>query len=249
MSESVELPEDGRGSHFRLSIMAGLLIIGPLWLTGWLLLKLFIFFDGAIKILPLDWQPEVVFGRDIPGLGIALSLVFIYLCGVGTRVYAGRQLIGFYEGVLQRVPIINVVYQSIKQLMSTLFSEQGNHFRDVVLVEYPRKGMYCFAFLTNEKQYLGVDESSLLSIFLPSTPNPTTGFYLLVPADQVLNVDLTVEEAFKLIMSAGIVIPDVLRQAEPYIQGVDKDVDKGVKKTVEASERVYESSPSAANDT
>ena len=241
MSNQVETSEEVRGSHFRLSVMAGLLIIGPLWLTGWLLLKLFVFFDGAIGILPIAWQPETLFGQDIPGLGIVLSLVFIYVCGVGTRVYAGRQLIGFYEGILQRVPIINVVYQSIKQLMSTLFSEQANHFRDVVLVEYPRKGMYCFAFLTNEKQYLGVDDSTLLSIFLPSTPNPTTGFYLLVPADQVLNVDLTVEEAFKLIMSAGIVTPDVLREAHPYIQTVQKGID--------GSEPVYDSSPSAANET
>ena len=203
-------------SHFRLSFMAGLLVIGPLWLTGWLLLKLFVFFDGAIKILPTAWQPETLIGQDIPGLGIILSLLFVYLCGVGTRAYAGRQLVTFFEGILDRVPFINTIYQSIKQLMSTLFSEKGTHFRDVVLVEYPRKGIYCFAFLTNDSQYLEVSGEKLLSIFLPSTPNPTTGFYLLLPIRDVWNVDLTVEEAFKLIMSAGIVTPDVLRQATHF---------------------------------
>lgn len=215
MSEDSHI-ETSSASHFRLSFMAGILVIGPLWLTGWLLLKLFVFFDGAIKILPSAWQPEALIGRDIPGLGIVLSLLFVYLCGVGTRAYAGRQLVSFFEGILDRVPFINTIYQSIKQLMSTLFSAQGTHFRDVVLVEYPRKGIYCFAFLTNDSQYLEVSGEKLLSIFLPSTPNPTTGFYLLLPTRDVWNVDLTVEEAFKLIMSAGIVTPDVLRQATRF---------------------------------
>lgn len=226
MSKEVGQIESSGGSHFRLSFIAGLLVIGPLSLTGWILLKLFVFFDGAIKILPMAWQPETLFGRDIPGLGIVLSLVFVYLCGVGTRAYAGRQLVSFFEGVLDRVPVINTVYQSIKQLMSTLFSEQATHFRDVVLVEYPRKGIYCFAFLTNDSQYLEVSGQTLLSIFLPSTPNPTTGFYLLLPSQDVWNVDLTVEEAFKLIMSAGIVTPDMLRQATRF-DNVDDIIDTG----------------------
>lgn len=217
MSKDNIASEPSTRSHFRLSFMAGLLVIGPLWLTGWLLLKLFVFFDGAIRILPDAWQPNALFGQDVPGLGIVLSLVFVYLCGVGTRAYAGKQLVSFFEGVLDRVPFINTVYQSIKQLMSTLFSEQATHFQDVVLVEYPRKGIYCFAFLTNNNHFLEVSEQKLLSIFLPSTPNPTTGFYLLLPQDAVWNVDLTVEEAFKLIMSAGIVTPDVLRTATPYV--------------------------------
>lgn len=217
MSKDNIATETSTRSHFRLSFMAGLLVIGPLWLTGWLLLKLFVFFDGAIRILPDAWQPDALFGQDVPGLGIVLSLVFVYLCGVGTRAYAGKQLVSFFEGLLDRVPFINTVYQSIKQLMSTLFSEQATHFQDVVLVEYPRKGIYCFAFLTNDNHFLEVSGQKLLSIFLPSTPNPTTGFYLLLPQDTVWNVDLTVEEAFKLIMSAGIVTPDVLRTATPYV--------------------------------
>ena len=123
---------------------------------------------------------------------------------------------------------INTVYQSIKQLMSTIFSEKATHFRDVVLVEYPRKGIFCFAFLTNETQYLEVSGQKLLSIFLPSTPNPTTGFYLLLPSQDVWNVDLTVEEAFKLIMSAGIVTPELLRQATRFesTEGPPKELDQ-----------------------
>lgn len=203
-------------SHFRLNFIAGVLVSGPFLLTGWLLFRLFVFVDGVIRILPESWQPEVWLGYDIPGLGIALSLLFVYLSGVGTRLYAGRQLIAFYEALLEKVPFINGLYQAIKQLMTTLFSEQAKHFQDVVLVEYPRKGMYCFAFLTNERSYLTVEKQPLLSIFLPSTPNPTTGFYLLLPVSEVLKVDMSVEEAFKVIMSAGIVTPEILRTATPF---------------------------------
>lgn len=245
---SSEVTETSGGSHFRLSIVAGLLIIGPLWLTGYLLLKLFVFFDGAIRILPKAWQPEALFGQEIPGLGILLSLVFIYVVGLGTRVYAGRQLVGFYESVLQRVPIISGVYQAIKQLMTTLFSEQANHFRDVVLVEYPRKGIYCFAFLTNDQQYLLVEDQSVLSIFLPSTPNPTTGFYLLLPEADVWNVDLTVEEAFKLIMSAGIVTPDIMRTATPYENNANSENSENNRQAMTAPHS-QESNPNPAKET
>lgn len=215
----------GIGSHFRLNFIAGVLVSGPFLLTGWLLYRLFVFVDGVIRILPESWQPEALLGYDIPGVGIVLSLLFVYLSGVGTRLYAGRQLIAFYEALLQKVPFINGLYQAIKQLMTTLFSEQAKHFQDVVLVEYPRKGMYCFAFLTNERSYLTVDNRKLLSIFLPSTPNPTTGFYLLLPVQEILKVELSVEEAFKVIMSAGIVTPEVLRTATPFQVELDSDYD------------------------
>lgn len=206
------------GSHFRLNFIAGVLVSGPFLLTAWLLFKLFVFVDSVIQILPKSWQPEALFGYDLPGLGIVLSLLFVYLSGVGTRMYAGKQLVNFYETLLQRVPIINGLYQAIKQLMTTLFSEQSKHFQDVVLVEYPRKGIFCFAFLTNERTYLSLEEQNLLSIFLPSTPNPTTGFYLLLPVEDVYRVDISVEEAFKVIMSAGIVTPELIRNATPFTE-------------------------------
>lgn len=211
-------------SHLKLSIIAGLLVSTPFLLTGWLLFKLFGFIDSTIEILPITWQPKSFLGRDLPGLGILLSILFIYLCGLATHNYAGKQMVRFYETLLTRVPLINGLYQAIKQFVSTLFSEKGNNFREVVLVEYPRKGIFSFAFLTNQKSYLQMPISSsndsekhdLLSIFLPSTPNPTTGFYLLIPKKDVWSVDLSVEEAFKLIMSAGIVTPDLTRKARPY---------------------------------
>ena len=211
-------------SHLKLSIVAGLLVSTPFLLTGWLLFKLFGFIDSTIDILPEKWQPKAIFGTDIPGLGILLSIAFIYVCGLATHNYAGKQMVRFYETLLTRVPLINGLYQAIKQFVGTLFSEKGNNFREVVLIEYPRNGIFSFAFLTNQKTYMTVEPqeidepATLLSIFLPSTPNPTTGFYLLVPQKDVWSVDLSVEEAFKLIMSAGIVTPDLKRSARPYVQ-------------------------------
>ncbi len=213
MTSSDEKSSMGIWGHFRLSFGAGILVSGPFLLTGWLLVKLFGFVDGVIKILPRSLQPDVLFGYDIPGLGILLSVLFVYLSGLATRMYAGRQVVQFYEGLLKKVPIINGIYQSIKQLMTTLFSKKAAHFRNVVLVEYPRRGIFCFAFLTNDTPYLKINDQEMLSIFLPSTPNPTTGFYLLLPKEEIWQVDLSVEEAFKSIMSAGIVTPELLRTA------------------------------------
>ena len=172
--------------------------------------------DGIILLLPDAWQPKALLGFDIPGLGVLLSFLIIYGVGIGMRYYLGRQIVSFYERILDRVPVISSLYQATKQLMNTIFSQKGKHFREVVVVEYPRRGIYSFAFLTNEENYLPIQDQELISIFLPSTPNPTTGFYLLVPKNDVYKVELTVEEAFKLIMSAGIVTPQGIRNTQPF---------------------------------
>lgn len=204
-------------SHLKSVLLTGVLLLTPSALTLWVLFQLFSFADSIINILPQQWQPKTVIGFDIPGLGIFLSLVLIYGAGLGVRYYIGRTLVELTEKFLAQVPIVSGLYQAIKQVMSTMFSQSSDHFREVVIVEYPRRGMYCFAFLTNKKDYLMVEgEKTLLSIFLPSTPNPTTGFYLLLPCSDVWSVDISVEEAFKIIMSAGIVTPDLQKKALPF---------------------------------
>lgn len=205
-------------SHLKSVFGTGVLLLTPLLLTSWLLFQFFAFADGSINILPQSLQPKTLIGFDLPGLGIVLSVLFIYFSGLGVQYYAGRQLVVFTEHLLERVPIVSSIYHAIKQLMETMFSQKGQHFREVVLIEYPRKGIYSYAFLTNHHQYLEVPhERHLISIFLPSTPNPTTGFYLLLPARDVYAVDISVEEAFKIIMSAGIVIPEKMRSVQPLL--------------------------------
>jgi uncharacterized membrane protein len=195
-------------SSWKSALIAGLLVLAPVGFTIFIFSYLVLFSDGLVRILPDALQPEVNLGFNIPGLGILLAFILVSLVGLMMRYYAGRQLVKGVEHLLVRLPLVRGIYQSIKQLSQTLFSSSGKGFQEVVVIEYPRKGIWCFAFLTNDSTWLETkDGQRLINIFLPSTPNPTTGFYLLIPIQDVYQVNLKVDEAFKLIMSAGIVAP------------------------------------------
>lgn len=197
-------------TELRSALIAGVLVLAPLGVTFWVFFALVGRADRIIELLPTRLQPQALLGMSIPGLGILLSLVLVTVVGSMMQYYTGRRVVELYEGLLSRVPVLSGIYQGVKQLIDTVFMRKGAHFRQVVLVEYPRRGLYCFAFLTNEDPYLKLSEgdADLISIFLPTTPNPTSGFYLLVPRSDVQRVNLTPEEAFKVIMSAGIVTPE-----------------------------------------
>lgn len=204
-------------SHTQRSLLAGLLITAPLGITIWVLVTLTRLADGILKVLPEPARPEYWLGHSVPGLGVVLSLLVILMVGYATQYYTGRRVIEFYETLLARVPILSTLYKGVKQLVGTLFKGDGEHFREVVLVEYPRRDVYCLAFLTNRDPKICIDSipdsPNLISVFLPTTPNPTSGFFLLLPMDEVRRVDMTVEEAFKVIISAGIVAPTDARVA------------------------------------
>ena len=209
----------GYGTKLRDDLLAGILVLAPVGITAWVFFFLVGIADGMIRLLPEAVRPETYLGFPIPGLGVVLALILVALTGLTMRYYAGQKVVEWYESLLSRVPLVSGVYQGFKQLVNTLFTERGQHFRQVVLLEYPRTGIYCFAFVTNEDAFLKVEGSydRLISVFLPTTPNPTSGFYLLVPAQDLLKVDISTEEAFKLIMSAGIVPPDDIRLANEWI--------------------------------
>ena len=193
-------------SRIRGDLVAGVLILAPLGLTIWALFFLVNITDSLIVILPQRFQPEFLIGYSIPGLGIILSLFLLWLFGALARLYAGRKIIEGYEALLNKVPVISSVYTGLKQLFATVFSQKKENFSKAVILEYPRKGLYCLAFVTNEKSAIK-DNSELLSVFLPTTPNPTSGFFLMVPREDVRFLDLSIEDAFKMIMSAGLVLP------------------------------------------
>jgi uncharacterized membrane protein len=156
-------------------------------------------------------------GFPLPGLGVLVAAILVLFTGLTMRYYAGQKVVAWFELLLGRVPVLSGVYQGLKQLMNTLFTSRGQHFRQVVLMEYPRRGIYCLAFVTNEDQFVRLEnDERLISIFLPTTPNPTSGFYLLIPAKDLLKLDMSSEEAFKLIMSAGIVTPGGTRIANSW---------------------------------
>jgi len=208
-------------SRIRSDLFAGFLVVVPVGITFWVFFALVDLADGLIRALPAVLQPETHLGFPIPGLGVVVTFVLVFLVGLGMRYYAGRRMFEVLERVLARVPLASSIYHGIKQVMETVAANRGEQFRQVVLVEYPRKGLYCLAFVTNQSTFMTVEgvseEEAMVSIFLPTTPNPTSGFYLLVPHSELRKVDITVEEAFKLIMSAGIVTPPGIRTASVWV--------------------------------
>jgi len=144
-------------ARFRADLLAGLLVLVPLGMTIWVFLAFVSLADGFIRMLPAAARPETYLGFPIPGLGILVTLLVVFLVGFGMRYYAGRRLVEWAERILSKVPLASVVYQGLKQLVQTLFSKREKHFRQVVLVEYPRRDLYCLAFVTNTSSFLDVE--------------------------------------------------------------------------------------------
>jgi len=199
-------------SQLKNALLAGLAVVLPLGITVWVVISFAAFVDSNLDLLPPAINPEVLLKRELPGLGILITVALVTAIGAISKYYVGQRLVGYVEGVLLRLPLLSGIYQGLKKLVDTLFSKEGMKFRQVVMVEYPRRGIWAVAFLTGEQaEWLITNEfgdDQIVSLFLPTTPNPTSGFYLLAPARDVRLLDVSVEEAFKLIMSAGIVTPD-----------------------------------------
>ncbi|GGI53708.1 DUF502 domain-containing protein [Oxalicibacterium solurbis] len=194
----------------RKYFVTGLLILVPLAITLWVLNLIVSTMDQSLLLLPARWRPEAVFGFAIPGLGTILTLLVIFLTGLATRNFIGKRVVLVWEAVLRRIPVFNTIYSSVKQVSDTLFSSSGNAFRKALLVQYPRQGSWTIAFLTGTP---GGDVCNHLtgdyvSLYVPTTPNPTSGFFLMVPRADTIELDMTVDEALKYIVSMGVVTPD-----------------------------------------
>ncbi len=195
------------GQRIRQALFAGLLVLGPIAVTAWLLVFLVGFLEGIVRLLPDAIQPENLLGFPIPGLGLVLAVITVLFVGLVTRSYVGGRIVVTYERLLARVPVLSGVYSGVKQLMEALFAGERGNFRKVVMIEWPRRGVRAIAFHTGES-FVQPDSGEVwVNIFLPTTPNPTSGYYLVIPEHDVVLLDLSVEDAFKLIMSAGIVAP------------------------------------------
>jgi len=193
----------------RKYFITGLLVLVPLLITVWVISTLIHTMDQSLLLLPEAWHPKKLFGFDVPGLGALLTLVIIFVTGlVATNIF-GQQIIVWWEKLLSRVPVVKSIYSSVKQVSDTLFSDSGNAFRKALLVQYPRQGSWTIAFLTGVP---GGDVSNHLlgdyvSIYVPTTPNPTSGFFLMVPRADVIELDMSVDQALKYIISMGVVAP------------------------------------------
>ncbi len=202
----------------RDNLVAGILVAAPISVVLWVFNKLVLSMDGVLALVPsgirsLRWSPPWL-DRPIPiletpGLGFFLTLVLVFLIGTLARGYFGRTVLARLAELVERVPLLGTIYSATRQLLEAVFSSRAQNFQRVVLVEFPRSGCYCLGFLTAEA-WAGVQQAVgkvLVSVFVPTTPNPTSGFFVLYPRDELRVLNMTVEEAFKAIMSSGIVAP------------------------------------------
>ncbi|SNR62096.1 Uncharacterized membrane protein [Methylobacillus rhizosphaerae] len=190
--------------------ITGLLVLVPLCITIWVLSTLIGLMDQSLLLLPAAWRPEAYFGRAIPGIGAILTLLIVLGTGLVATNFFGKRLIQFWEALLARVPVVKSIYYSVKQVSDTLFSDSGQAFRKALLVQYPRQGSWTIGFLTGQPggdvaNYL---EGEFVSVYIPTTPNPTSGFFLMMPAADVVELDMSVDEALKYIISMGVVAPE-----------------------------------------
>ncbi len=197
-------------SRLRNYLFAGIIVTVPIAITVYLTVIIVEFVDDQIvPLIPPIYNPETYLPFSIPGLGILVVLLVLIFVGFVAANFFGRALIRTGERVIDRMPIVRTVYNALKQIAETVLRQSSNAFRQVVLVEYPRKGVWALAFLTSEAEgeVRRLVDRELISVFLPTTPNPTSGFLLLVPKEDLIMLDMTVEEAAKMIISAGVVIP------------------------------------------
>jgi len=196
-------------SSFRRYLAAGLLVWVPLGFTVLIIGFLIDFMDRTLLLLPEAYQPEVLIGYKIPGLGAVLTLVVVLFTGIVVANFFGRKLVAIWEGLLLRIPLVRSIYSSAKQVAETMFSSSASSFREVVMLEYPRKGLWTLAFVTGNgirqlREQVGED---MISIYVPTTPNPTSGFFLMVQKSEIVKLDISVDDGLKLILSTGVLVP------------------------------------------
>jgi uncharacterized membrane protein len=190
-------------------LITGLLIWIPLVITIWVLKLVVDTLDQSLLLLPEQWRTEGFLGVHIPGLGVILTLVIVFVTGVFATNFFGAQLVRLWHGILHRIPVVNSIYSSVKQISDTLFSSSGQAFRKALLVQWPREGMWTIAFLTGTPGGDVVNHlpGDYLSVYVPTTPNPTGGYFVMVARKDVIELDMTVDEALKYVISMGVVAP------------------------------------------
>jgi len=195
--------------NLRRHLVAGLIIWVPLLITFLIIRFLIRFVDRTLVLVPPPWRPEALLGFNIPGLGVILALVILVLTGLLVGNFAGRRLVDFGHRIVNRIPLVSGIYSGAKQVAETLFADSSTAFKRVLLVEYPRKGVWSMCFQTSE--YVGEIQArttdDVVCVFVPTTPNPTSGFLLFVPRQDLVPLDMPVDEGLRMIISLGVAAP------------------------------------------
>jgi len=217
----------GLFAGLRASFLTGLVVIMPVGLTIWLIWSLFGFVDGfVLPLVPSRFNPEAYIGINLRGVGVIFFLVFTIVVGWIAKGLIGRSLIRFGESLVDRTPVVRSIYSGLKQIAETVFAQSERSFEKACLVQYPCKGIWAIGFISTQARGEIRDKSAvmgdLLSVFVPTTPNPTSGFLLYFPAEDVVELDMTIEDAAKLIISAGLVYPPDRVPRPPQVEPVRK---------------------------
>jgi len=195
--------------RLRRYLVTGILIWFPLGATILVFSLLLDISNRVLFLLPDKYQPETLLGYEIPGLGLILTLIVLLVTGILGANLLGRRLVALYERILNRIPLVRSVYGSVKHFAEVVFSPDGTSFKKVLMIEYPRRGLYSLCFQTSEnaREVQHMTGEEVVTVFLPTTPNPTSGFMLFVPRKDVVELDMAVDAGLKMIISLGVVVP------------------------------------------
>ncbi|WP_170557066.1 DUF502 domain-containing protein [Ruegeria atlantica] len=210
----------GLFSRLRASFLTGIVVIAPVWLTIWLIWSVVGWIDSAVlPIIPQRFQPQEYVGINLRGVGVVIFLIFTVIVGWIAKGILGRSLIHFAESLVSRMPVVRSVYSGIKQISETVFAQTERSFEKACLIQYPRRGIWAIGFVSTaakgEVSQRAETGGELLGVFVPTTPNPTSGFLLFFPAEDVILLDMTIEDAAKLVISAGLVYPNGKDPTQP----------------------------------
>jgi len=205
--------------------IAGLLVLLPLWVTFEAIVFLVSLFDRSLHLVPTKYHPEILLGFDVPGFGILVSVVIVLFTGMLVANILGNKLLHWWERFLSKIPLVRSIYTAVKQIVEAVVGKDESTFQKVYLVQYPRHGLWTLAFQTSKSRgeaqaKTGVDQ--ILNLFIPTTPNPTSGFFIMAPIQEVVELDMSVDDALKMVISGGVVVP-------PWIDkpvSVESDVGK-----------------------
>lgn len=208
---------------FRRYFIAGLLVLLPIWITLLIIKFVVELVDQSLSLIPSQYHPDNLLGVHIPGLGLIFTLILVLIVGMMVTNFAGKRLLAWWEAILVRIPLVRSIYGAVKQILQAIFSSTGESFRKVLLVEYPRKGSWSLAFQTGTNFSLANnnDFDKMITVFVPTTPNPTSGFILLIPRQDAIELDMTIDEALKYVVSLGVVLPESMKNR--YLNGTSKE--------------------------
>ena len=226
--EGVKVAKPGLGAWLRARFFAGMVLAAPIAITVWLTYQFITFVDKQIKpLVPPEWNPETYTEVAIPGFGVLVAVIFLILLGTIATNLIGRSFLKAGERVINSVPYVRSIYNALKQIFETFATSNNQSFREVVLIEYPKVGTWCIGFLAANakgevRTKLASEGRDFVGVFVPTTPNPTSGFLMYVHEDEIIRLDMTVEEGAKLIISGGLVVPDAPGEA------TETDADTGM---------------------